>query len=129
MRLGLSPLLGFALSAIPLDERTFANGLALFAAMPPTISSCAVLTGQAKGNVALALLFILGFSLIVAWWGWDIFHDSWARGRRTGSILNLPSWGAELSVPVGFALLALQSLAELATLRNGATLTLGSSHE
>lgn len=55
--LGLSPLLGFALSAIPLDERTFANGLALFAAMPTTISSCAVLTGQAKGNVALALLF------------------------------------------------------------------------
>ena len=79
--------------------------------------------------VALALLFILGFSLIVAWWGWDIFHDSWARGRRTGSILNLPSWVAELSVPVGFALLALQSLAELATLRDGATLTLGSSHE
>jgi len=54
---GLSPLLGFALAAIPLEERAFSNGLALFACMPTTISSCAVLTGQAKGNVALALLF------------------------------------------------------------------------
>lgn len=55
--LGLSPLLAFALAAIPLQERAFSNGLALFTCMPTTISSCAVLTGQAKGNVALALLF------------------------------------------------------------------------
>ena len=79
--------------------------------------------------VGFALVFILVFSLIVTWWGWDIFHDSWVRGRTTGSLLDLPAWVAELSVPVGFALLALQSLAELAQLRGSDTITLGSSHE
>lgn len=53
----LSPLLGFALVQIPLSSFEFARGLALFSAMPTTISSCIVLTGQAGGNVALAVLF------------------------------------------------------------------------
>jgi len=82
-----------------------------------------------RACVAFALVFVLIFSLIVTWYGWDIFHESWVRGRTTGSILNLPAWVAELSVPVGFALLSLQALAELAGLRDGTTVTLGSSHE
>ena len=79
--------------------------------------------------VPFALLFILGFSLIVMRWGWDIFHESWVRGRTTGSLLDLPAWVAELSVPVGFALLSLQAVAELVALRGTTTITLGSSHE
>ena len=85
--------------------------------------------GAQLACVGFALVFVLVFSLIVTWWGWDIFHDSWVRGRTTGSILDLPAWVAELSVPVGFALLSLQSLVELAGLRSGTTITLGSSHE
>ncbi|MEM1006312.1 MAG: TRAP transporter small permease subunit, partial [Pseudomonadota bacterium] len=69
------------------------------------------------------------FSAIVAFWGWDIFHDSWSRGRTTGSLLNLPSWVAELSVPVGFGLLTIQALVELVSLRGGQIHTLGSTHE
>ncbi len=82
-----------------------------------------------KAFVALALTAIIAFSVIVAIWGWDIFYDSWERGRTTGSILNLPSWIAELSVPVGFALLAAQAVVELIGLPKGNTTTLGSSHE
>ncbi|MCC1493112.1 TRAP transporter small permease [Cognatishimia sp. F0-27] len=79
--------------------------------------------------VGFSLLFLIVFSLIVAVYGWDIFYDSFERGRTTGSLMNLPVWITELAVPVGFALLALQSLVELIDLKSGETTTLGSSHE
>lgn len=79
--------------------------------------------------VVLSLLAVIVFSVIVTIWGWDIFHDSFVRGRTTGSLLDLPSWVAELSVPVGFALLTVQALVELASLRHGDIASLGSSHE
>ncbi len=77
----------------------------------------------------LSLLVLLAFSVIVTFWGWDIFHDSWERGRTTGSLLNLPSWVAELSVPVGFGLLSAQAVVELFTLRKTHLSSLGASHE
>jgi len=52
------------------------------------------------------------FSVIVLWKGFEIFHDSFERGRTTGSLLDLPIWIAELAVPMGFALLLAQSLIE-----------------
>ena len=61
----------------------------------------------------LALLLVVAFSVIVAYWGWDIFFDSFQRGRTTGSLLNLPVWISELAVPLGFALLTLQGLVEM----------------
>ncbi len=79
--------------------------------------------------VGLSLIVIVIFSGIVTIWGWEIFHDSYTRGRTTGSLLDLPSWIAELSVPVGFALLSVQALAELANLGRTGLTTLGSSHE
>lgn len=79
--------------------------------------------------VAAALLVILAFSAVAAVYGWDIFHDSFTRGRTTGSLLNLPSWIAELAVPVGFALLFAQAAAELFGLRRAHVASLGSSHE
>ena len=82
-----------------------------------------------KFCVAVSLMAVIAFSAIVMIWGWDIFHDSWVRGRTTGSLLDLPSWVAELSVPVGFALLLAQSLAELLALPKSNATTLGSSHE
>jgi len=79
--------------------------------------------------VALSLVVVLAFSVIVTIWGWDIFYDSWVRGRTTGSLLNLPSWVAELAVPVGFALLSAQALVELVALRTTHVASLGGSHE
>ena len=75
--------------------------------------------------VALSLVVVLAFSVIVTIWGWDIFYDSWVRGRTTGSLLNLPSWVAELAVPVGFALLSAQALVELVALRTTHVASLG----
>lgn len=59
----------------------------------------------------LALLVILGFSGVVLSYGYDIFLDSFERGRTTGTMLDLPAWLPEASVPAGFALLILSGLA------------------
>lgn len=57
-----------------------------------------------------AMLCVAAFSALVAWKGWGIFWESWQRGRTTGSLLDLPSWVAELAVPAGFGLLFVQAL-------------------
>ena len=61
--------------------------------------------------VCLTILII--FSLYVMIFGFDIFYDSFHRGRTTGSLLNLPSWIAELSIPFCFLLLLIQSFLEI----------------
>ena len=61
----------------------------------------------------LSMVAVALFSAVVAWKGWEIFYDSFERGRTTGSMLDLPVWIAELAVPVGFALLFVQALIEL----------------
>ena len=85
--------------------------------------------GAQRLCAGFSLLVLIVFSVIVTWYGWEIFHDSWQRGRTTGSLLDLPAWVAELSVPVGFALLTAQALVELISLRTSDALSLGSSHE
>jgi TRAP-type C4-dicarboxylate transport system permease small subunit len=82
-----------------------------------------------KVCVAIALACIIVFSVIVTIWGWDIFYDSFSRGRTTGSLLNLPTWVAEASVPLGFAILTLQAVAELFALPRSNIKSLGASHE
>ncbi|WP_298965877.1 TRAP transporter small permease [uncultured Roseibium sp.] len=61
----------------------------------------------------LSMLAVGLFSGIVTWFGGDIFWDSFERGRTTGSMLDLPTWVAELAIPVGFALLFVQALLEV----------------
>ena len=72
------------------------------------------LTGRLKPAVrrwveVVTMTLIAAFSAVVLWYGWIIFADSFARGRTTGSMLDLPSWIAELAVPVGFAVLLAQA--------------------
>jgi TRAP-type C4-dicarboxylate transport system permease small subunit len=60
----------------------------------------------------IVMLLVAIFSIVVCWYGFEIFYDSFSRGRTTGSLLNIPIWIVELAVPAGFALLALQALLE-----------------
>lgn len=76
--------------------------------------------GVQRVTEAFAMVVVAVFSALVAWKGWGIFHDSFERGRTTGSMLDLPSWVAELAVPVGFALLFVQALVETARAWRGA---------
>ncbi len=82
-----------------------------------------------KVCASVALVIVVVFSMIVAFWGFDIFLESFVRGRTTGSLLNLPVWIAEASVPIGFGLLALQGVVELIKLRGSDTAHLGATHE
>lgn len=68
--------------------------------------------GAQRWIEAAAMLVVAAFSAMVTWKGWDIFLDSFERGRTTGSLLDLPSWVVELAVPLGFALLFIQALIE-----------------
>lgn len=77
----------------------------------------------------LALIVVIVFSIIVAFWGFDIFYTSFERGRTTGSILNMPIWISEASVPVGFGLLSLQGVVELLRLKDADSASLGATHE
>lgn len=62
---------------------------------------------------ALSMTVIALFGGFVAFKGWEIFLDSFLRGRTTGSMLDLPTWVSELAIPIGFALLAVQAVAGL----------------
>ena len=59
------------------------------------------------------LIILIIFSSYVLIFGFEIFYDSFFRGRTTGSLLNLPSWIGELSVPLCFFLLLIQSIFEI----------------
>lgn len=62
---------------------------------------------------ALALLIILAFSVIAVTKGYSVLADSIRLGRREPTMLALPNWISELPVVIGFALLALQTMAEM----------------
>jgi TRAP-type C4-dicarboxylate transport system permease small subunit len=68
----------------------------------------------------LTLLFIAGFSVSTAWYGWLIAEDSLVTGRTSGSMLDIPQWWSEAVIPAGFVILALQALAGIARLLGGA---------
>jgi len=76
----------------------------------------------------LAMIFVAGFSAIVAWKAADIFYDSFERGRTTGSMLDLPTWVSELAVPVGFGLLFLQAAIEVSKAVRGPVSYDGAGH-
>ena len=59
------------------------------------------------------MIILIIFSSYVLIFGFEIFYDSFFRGRTTGSLLNLPSWIAELSIPLCFFLLLIQSIFEI----------------
>lgn len=65
---------------------------------------------------SLVMLIIALFSAVTAWYGFQIFHDSFVRGRTTGSLLDLPIWITELAIPVGFIMLMVQAILELVRL-------------
>lgn len=59
------------------------------------------------------LLFLLPMSGIIAWLGWDFFMASYLVDEISPDAGGLLRWPIKLAVPVGFALLWLQGLAEV----------------
>jgi TRAP-type mannitol/chloroaromatic compound transport system permease small subunit len=59
------------------------------------------------------VFFLLPMSLIIMWLSWPLFVDSWVRGEVSTNAGGLIIWPARLMVPIGFALLIVQSVSEL----------------
>ena len=58
------------------------------------------------------LAFIVALSAVIVYYGSGIAMDSFTRGRTTGSMLDVPAWWSQASIPACFALLGIQALAE-----------------
>jgi TRAP-type mannitol/chloroaromatic compound transport system permease small subunit len=60
------------------------------------------------------VVFLMPATLLLAWMSWPLFIESWRVGEVSGNAGGLVRWPVKLMLPVGFALLALQGLAEIA---------------
>ena len=59
------------------------------------------------------VFFLWPMSLIIMWLAWPLFVDSYARNEVSTNAGGLTIWPARLMIPIGFALLLIQSVSEL----------------
>lgn len=77
----------------------------------------------------LTLLWVAAFCCIAIWHGMTVLIDSIALGRTSSTMLGVPKWIAEISIPLGFGLLLLQCLAQAVDLWNGGEVDTGRIEE
>ena len=76
-----------------------------------------------------SLAVVVAFSAVACWYGVKIALNSWEVGRMTGTMLNVPHWMTEAAIPVGFAILLLQALVQIARVIRGEPILGTQSHE
>ena len=59
------------------------------------------------------VFFLLPTMALLAWLSWPLFVDAWVRDEVSSNAGGLVRWPVKLLMPVGFALVALQGLAEI----------------
>lgn len=75
--------------------------------------NCLSPRGQAWIDLAGGLLFLLPMALLLAWLAWPMFHEAWVTQEHSPDAGGLLRWPVKLLLPAGFALLALQGVAEV----------------
>jgi TRAP-type C4-dicarboxylate transport system permease small subunit len=50
------------------------------------------------------------------WYGYEYWHLAWERGWRSDTVWGVKLWKPYLALPIGFALLMLQLIADLVAL-------------
>lgn len=68
---------------------------------------------QAWVDLVGGLLFLLPLCGLMIWMGWDGFAASWAVNETSPDAGGLSRWPIKLAIPLGFALLWLQGVAEV----------------
>jgi len=68
---------------------------------------------QAWIDILGGLLFLLPMALIILYFSWPMFVQSYAGGEMSGDAGGLLRWPAKALIPAGFALLVLQALSEI----------------
>ncbi|MEK7840187.1 MAG: TRAP transporter small permease subunit, partial [Pseudomonadota bacterium] len=76
----------------------------LFGRLPPRAKAWVDISG--------ALLFLLPMCALLIWLSWPDFLSSWHSGEVSSDAGGLVRWPIRLVTPLGFALLALQGVAE-----------------
>ena len=69
--------------------------------------------GRAWIDLVGALLFLLPFSILLAWLSWPGFIEALRLGEVSPDAGGLLRWPVRLLLPLGFALLALQGVSEV----------------
>ena len=69
--------------------------------------------GQAWIDLLGGLFFLLPMAVLLAWLAWPVFMDAWTTHEMSPDAGGLIRWPVKLLLPVGFALLALQGVAEV----------------
>ncbi|MBC8260134.1 MAG: TRAP transporter small permease [SAR324 cluster bacterium] len=65
-----------------------------------------------KCTETFAILVILIFSLVVVWYGFELWYKALVKGHTTDTFLAPPKWLTHGSVWFGFALISLQTFVE-----------------
>ncbi len=69
--------------------------------------------GQAWIDLAGGLLFLLPMAALMTWLAWPMFHEAWLSHEMSPDSGGLLRWPVKLMLPLGFALLLLQGVAEV----------------
>jgi sodium/bile acid cotransporter 7 len=94
--LGITPCLGFAMRALPLDPPEFAAGLAIFCTAPTTLGVGAALVRQSGGNDTLATMMMTATSLL------SVFTiPLWLKAILGGSATSSDGTSYSLSIDIG----------------------------
>jgi TRAP-type mannitol/chloroaromatic compound transport system permease small subunit len=64
-------------------------------------------------DIVGGLLFLLPICLIMIYFTWPWFLDSWRINEGSQNAGGLPQWPVKLVMPIGFGLMALQGVSEL----------------
>ena len=88
--LGITPLLGFALRAIPLVPEEFSTAMAIMAAVPTTLGIGVALVVSADGDDAVAVLLTVGTNLLGC-----VIIPPWLKAYGAAAL----RWGAPKALP------------------------------
>ena len=69
--------------------------------------------GMRKALALVVLLVSIAVIAIMAFHGYDLFHEAWSRNWKSESVWGVSLWIPYLALPVGFGLFVLQMLADL----------------
>ena len=64
-------------------------------------------------DIVCGVLFLLPICLILIYFTWPWFVESWRLGEESSNAGGLIRWPVKLVLPVGFALMVLQGISEL----------------
>ena len=68
---------------------------------------------QAWIDIVGSIFMLLPAVTIIAWYSWPSLHNSWVGQEYSSDPGGLIRWPVKLVLPVGFAVLALQTVAEI----------------